>query len=255
MQCVETEAVGSTLCLQVSVEGVPVDAAVETGSQSTIISCSMLHSIAHKQKEGGLPPPTLELPTARLFGKDSHRGGCELVITTQLKVTIEVDGLLANVIAFVQPDSELQCLLGMNALPALGLTVRRANGENLILMKGNDTVKCITSCVNLVQYVLYGVLEANVKADSVQLVKEECMHDSTVSGVSVQESCEKGMEELLNALNLPAEKMTEHQYQLLVALVKNYSDVFALTDKELGCTSTRYQYWATCNRHKRSLPH
>ena len=82
-----------------------------------------------------------------------------------------------------------------------------------------------------------GVHEANVKADSVQLVKEECMRDSTVSGVSVQESCEKRTEELLNALNLPAEKLTEHQYQLLVALVKNYSDVFALTDKELGCTS------------------
>ena len=82
-----------------------------------------------------------------------------------------------------------------------------------------------------------GVHEANVKADSVQLVKEECMHDSTVSGVSVQESCEKRMEQLLNALNLPAGKLTEHQYQLLVELVKNYSDVFALTDKELGCTS------------------
>ena len=64
VQCVETEAVGSTLCLQVSVEGVPVDALVDTGSQSTIISRSMLHSIARKQKEGGLPPPTLELPTA-----------------------------------------------------------------------------------------------------------------------------------------------------------------------------------------------
>ena len=79
----------------------------------------------------------MELPTARLFGKDGRRGGCELAITAQLKVRIEVDGLLANVIAFVQPDSEQQCLLGMNALPALGLTVRRANGENLLLMKGN----------------------------------------------------------------------------------------------------------------------
>ena len=122
--CVETEAVGSTLSLQVSVEGVPVDVLVDTGFQSTIISRSMLHSIACKQKEGGLPPPTLELPTARLFGQDGRRGGCELVITAQLKVRIEVDWLLANVIAFVQPDSEQQCLLGMNALPALGLTVR-----------------------------------------------------------------------------------------------------------------------------------
>ena len=69
----------------------------------------MLHSIARKQKEGGLPPPTLELPTARLFGKDGRRSGCELAITAQLKVRIEMDGLLANVIAFVQPDSEHQC--------------------------------------------------------------------------------------------------------------------------------------------------
>ena len=71
---VKSKAVGSTVCLPFKIEGVFVEALVDTGSQSTIISCSMLHSIAHQWKEQGLTPPILELPTARLFGKDG-RGG------------------------------------------------------------------------------------------------------------------------------------------------------------------------------------
>ena len=30
---------------------------------------------------------------------------------------------------FVQPDSDIQCLLGMNVIPSLGIRVKRANGE------------------------------------------------------------------------------------------------------------------------------
>ena len=43
----------------------------------------------------------------------------------------------------MQPDSEQQCLLGMNVLPALGLSIRRANGEPLIVKKRVEPVVCL----------------------------------------------------------------------------------------------------------------
>jgi len=42
---------------------------------------------------------------------------------------------------FVQPESEQQCLLGMNVLPALELTTCRANGKPLITKEGVDSFK------------------------------------------------------------------------------------------------------------------
>lgn len=76
----------------------------------------------------------------RLFGKDGRSGGRELTITAQLGITIEADGESTVVPVFVQPGSEQQCLLGMNVLPALGLTMRRANGEPLVIREGVDPV-------------------------------------------------------------------------------------------------------------------
>jgi len=46
----------------------------------------------------------------------------------------------------------------------------------------------------------------------------------------------KRAQRLLDALGLPFAKLSESQSQELVALVREYSDVFALDDSELGCT-------------------
>ena len=43
-----------------------------------------------------------------------------------------MDGKAASVPLFIQPRGEQNCLLGMNVLPALGVTVRRANGDLLV---------------------------------------------------------------------------------------------------------------------------
>ena len=58
-----------------------------------------------------------------LFGKDGHGGRWELLISAQLQVSIEADGESAIVTVFVKSDSEQQCLLSMNVLPALDLTI------------------------------------------------------------------------------------------------------------------------------------
>ena len=66
---VVTEAVGPTLLLGVSIEGVPVTAVADTGAQSTIISRSMLHNINKHMKSQGKSLPKLELPSPPLYGK------------------------------------------------------------------------------------------------------------------------------------------------------------------------------------------
>ena len=124
-------AVGPTLLLDVQIEGVPIEALVDTGSQSTIISRTTLHAIARHLKQNGRPTPKLERPTVKLFGKDGQNGGRELVITAQLNVTLEADGRSVSVPVFVQRDSEQQCLLGTNAAPLLGLSFLRASGQPL----------------------------------------------------------------------------------------------------------------------------
>ena len=54
------------------VEGVAVSAMVDTGSQSTIVSHSLLHKVfKHVEREGKLLPK-LECPSTKLRGKGGH---------------------------------------------------------------------------------------------------------------------------------------------------------------------------------------
>ena len=104
------KAVGPTIYMPVRLGGIVVEAMMDTGSQSTIISQSLLQ-IARSLKAAGNPLPVLELPTVRLFGKDGAGGGRELVITAQFNTTVEADGESVSVPVFVQPDSRQPCLL------------------------------------------------------------------------------------------------------------------------------------------------
>lgn len=62
-ETVESKAVGPTVCLPLRIGGVAVEAFVDTGSQSTIISRSMLHEIGQHMVSQGLMLPLLEKPT------------------------------------------------------------------------------------------------------------------------------------------------------------------------------------------------
>ena len=124
-------AVGPTLYLEVQVEGQPVTAVADSGLQATIISRAFLHQIGKHLHRQGHTLPTLGRPTVRLYGKAGKGGGKELIISAQTSLTFAVDGRMANVPVFIQPDSEVLCLLGMNVLPALGVKFLRANSESL----------------------------------------------------------------------------------------------------------------------------
>lgn len=337
----DLKAVGPTVHLSVKIGGVPVEAMVDTGSQSTIISRSLLHEIGRHLKSKGESLPVLEKPTARLFGKDGEGGGRELSITAQLYVDVEADGESVSVPVFVQPQSEQQCLLGMNVLPALGLAITRANGMPLIVknqvsdhsissvrlvqtesipsLKGRflevevnqdksnfhvhsgscvlfepqaglfeplglhsheslltvqengcvlvsvqnpggatvrldkglniGVVSCVLECCDVLNYneSVEGVnckYNEGVEENSVSRSKSENEESdgSEVTGMFVC-GCVKTIEQtpertakLFEYLELPQEKLTEEQYQQLRDLLEEYSDVFALSDSELGCT-------------------
>ena len=124
-------AVGPTLYLEVQVEGQPVTAVADSGSQATTISRTFLHQIGKHLHRQGRTLPTLEMPTVRLYGKGGKGGGKELIISAQTSLTFATDGRMATVPVFIQPDSEVLCLLGMNVLPALGVKFLRANSESL----------------------------------------------------------------------------------------------------------------------------
>ncbi len=114
------QAVRPTVSVRVEVCGVPIEAMLDTGAQSTIISRELLHKIVRGRQAQGKDILTLQAPTARLYCKDGVKGGQEIVVTAQLEVEISIDGESANVPVFVQPESSPPCLLGMNAIPALG---------------------------------------------------------------------------------------------------------------------------------------
>ena len=133
------KAVGSTLEMDVSIEGVSVRCLIDTGAQSTIISRATLRKVAQLLRLQGRPPPSLELPRVKLLGKGKgdYR---ELTITAQVDLAYMLDGRSAIIPTFIQPDSEQDCLLGANALPLLGITVSRSNGD-IIMADSQETTQ------------------------------------------------------------------------------------------------------------------
>ena len=73
--CTTTNAVGPTIYHYVDliVEGVPVQAMVNTGSQSTILSRNFLHKIGKHLTSQEKPLPCLKVPTVRLYGKNGKK--------------------------------------------------------------------------------------------------------------------------------------------------------------------------------------
>ena len=122
-----TGAVGPSYWLQISVEGVVVPALVDTGSQSTIISRSLLHKVFCHLKKAGRGLPKLDY----LCIKFKEKGGHPITVTAQVPFILAVDDRSISVPVIVQPDSEQECLLGSNVLPSLGITVTCASGEPL----------------------------------------------------------------------------------------------------------------------------
>ena len=123
--------IGPLLYCDLEVEGVPVVSMVDCGSQTTIISRSLLHRIASRLQSDGKPLPELKIPTVRLYGKDGPNGRNQLPITAQVDLLVKAGGKTVSVTMFVQPDSVQDCLLGTNASRPLGFQFVDGRGKPL----------------------------------------------------------------------------------------------------------------------------
>lgn len=87
-------------------------------------------------------------PTVKLYGKGCKNSG-ELCISDLIVLELSVYGLSVKATVFVQPASEIPCLLGTNVLFQLRVSVVRANGE---VIGWNNPVNALPSvsqlCIN-----------------------------------------------------------------------------------------------------------
>ena len=60
-----------------------------------------------------------------MYGKEGKSGKD----TAQVKLALIADGTAMKIPKLVQPDSKQECLLGMNAIPKLGLQLLHSNGK------------------------------------------------------------------------------------------------------------------------------
>ena len=285
--------IGTLLHVEVLIEGLPVKAMIDTGAQSTIISRATLHDVCRHLKQQQLPP--LEKLTVRLYGKDGPKKGRELVVTAQVSLLFSLGSKSVSIPVFAQQDSEQPCLLGINAIPALGIDVSWSNGNSC---EPTSTIELSVATVCLVESVMvpcnkglmvqvklsgmdlgcdllfepdfkslepYGVtaqesvLSATEQGEMVLAIEnyqgitahlEVGMHlgmakpteviavdsesslqevDPSVSAsVNAVENSSTRMEQLFCSLTPEVER--------LKTLIANFSDVFALSDGELGCT-------------------
>ena len=148
----QADAVGTWLHMEICIEGLPVTAMVDTGAQSTIISRETLHVVNQhlKQEERTLPP--LELPTVQLYGKDGRKGGQELLIIAQVPLVLSHGTKHVSVPVFVQPNSSQACLLGINAIPLLGLSILQGDGTP-VLSHGQNSNASEVATVSLIESV------------------------------------------------------------------------------------------------------
>ena len=79
----KAKAVGPTFWLNVTVEGIPMDAILDSGSESTIISRHLLHQVFRHRGQLGVPEPKLKVPSVKRYGKDGKVPGKELLITAE----------------------------------------------------------------------------------------------------------------------------------------------------------------------------
>ena len=83
--------------------------------------------------------------------KDGHKGGKELVITAQVPLNFTLGNKSLSVPVFVQPASEQSYLLGINAIPLLGIRVIQDGGKPILPPAQEDVSKCEVASVSLVE--------------------------------------------------------------------------------------------------------
>jgi len=118
-------------------------------------------------KRQGRELPKLERPGVTFYGRSGENSGA-LTITAQTEFEFSLSGRSVKTPVFIQPESEILCLLGMNVLPRLGLHLVQGDGSPLEVdvVKHTDASKVSRVCLVGSTYLpsqKVTVLEAEVK--------------------------------------------------------------------------------------------
>lgn len=98
-----------------------------------------MHSVIGQVQSSGEQVPQLELPSAHLYGKDGDKDKKQLYITAKVALPITLGSMIATVPVFILPDNKQACLLGMNAIPLLGVQIHHHDGHQILPLKPNWT--------------------------------------------------------------------------------------------------------------------
>ena len=85
----------------------------------------------------------------KVYGKDRELDRRELNITAQTELAFVVDGVAKSVTVLVQPESEQDCLVGMNAIQKLGIQLLRSNGTSICAensLSTKSSVRLLQAC-------------------------------------------------------------------------------------------------------------
>ena len=226
-----SDAIGPVLYLEVKIEGHPVKVLVDTGAQSTILSQKVLHDVASHMKEQGRELPQLEQPSAKLYGR-SGKNSCELTLTAQATFMFTTNGYNVKASVFIQPESEIPCLLGMNVLPHLGLKFEQADGKPLNV----ETVEPQLQSSEKVSKVCI-VKSTYLPSQKVTVLKAQLCSPFSKDDALLFEPNQKEMVEL--GVELPDALLTQQSDGHIFIPVKNPESLSARLEKGmcLGCAT------------------
>jgi hypothetical protein len=128
LETTPSKLAGAILCVDLEIECFPVEAIVDTGTQCTVISRHLLHQVGRNLQSKGEDLPAVQPPSLKLSGR-SGSSSQEVLITAEVSLSFCLDGRSTTALSFVQPDSDITCLIGMKVIPYLGTRILRVSGE------------------------------------------------------------------------------------------------------------------------------
>lgn len=128
LETTPSKLAGAILCVDLEIECFPVEAIVDTGTQCTVISRHLLHQVGRNLQSKGEDLPAVQPPSLKLSGR-SGSSSQEVLITAEVSLSFCLDGRSTTTLSFVQPDSDITCLIGMKVIPYLGTRILLVSGE------------------------------------------------------------------------------------------------------------------------------
>ena len=140
----EKQQLGPTLTVPLELEGMPINALLDTGSPVSIVSLEKLLSAFAIKRPQGQSPDEWETEMRNRFQPPMvtlrNYGGGELSIVGQITASVSCSGFHVDALLQAQPNASVDLLVGTDLLPSLGFALlqldERGHGKNLL--KGED---------------------------------------------------------------------------------------------------------------------